>query len=142
MSDYANQPSRPQPAPLTGTAAAASPGKRTLVEQAGAPAAPVQQRAERTGAAAPTDADAVHAAAREGISGAGGTLPHLDRVQQLFGHHDVSNVQAHVGGAAADAAHQMGAQAYATGDHVAFGSSPDLHTAASTGPASSRARCS
>jgi hypothetical protein len=80
------------------------------------------------GTAPPTGT--VHAAAREGVRGPGSALPHMDRIQQLFGRHDVGGVQAHVGGAAADASRQMGAQAYAAGDRVAFGSSPDLHTAA------------
>jgi hypothetical protein len=42
----------------------------------------------------------------------------------------VSNVQAHTGGAAAQASSEIGAQAYATGNHVAFAGTPDLHTAA------------
>jgi hypothetical protein len=88
--------------------------------------APVQRVAER---AAP-DANVVHAAARAGIGGSGGALPHLDRIQRLFGRHDVSKITAHVGGPAAEATQAMGAQAYATGDHVAFRLAPDLHTAA------------
>ena len=47
-----------------------------------------------------------------------------------FGRHDVSGVGAHVGGAAAGACKDIGAVAYATGNDVAFGSSPTLHTAA------------
>jgi hypothetical protein len=39
-------------------------------------------------------------------------------------------VQAHVGGPATEGARAMGAQAYATGDRVAFAEVPDLHTAA------------
>ena len=39
----------------------------------------------------------VHEAAQKGTSGAGGALPHLDKIQQSFGpKHDVSGVQAHV----------------------------------------------
>lgn len=72
----------------------------------------------------------VHAAARRGVAGGGGALPHLDSVQRAFGGHDVSGVQAHVGGQAREATRAMGASAYASGDHVAFGGSPDLHTAA------------
>ncbi len=73
----------------------------------------------------------VHAAAAHGIAGAGATLPFLDQIQASFGPaHDVSHVQAHVGGAAAEASSAMGALAYATGDHVAFAGRPDLHTAA------------
>ncbi len=72
----------------------------------------------------------VHAAAAHGISGSGGALPYGDRIQAAFGHHDISNVQAHVGGKAAEGASAMGAEAYATGNSVAFGTSPSLHTAA------------
>src|SRR5690242_12688214 len=78
---------------------------------------------------ASTDAD-VHSAAAHGTSGAATTLPQLATIQQLFGRHDVSGVQAHVGGAAAEGARAMGAQAFATGDHAAFAETPDLHTAA------------
>jgi len=72
----------------------------------------------------------VHAAAAHGIESGGGALPHLGSVQQAFGKHDVSNVQAHTGAAAAQANQAMGAEAYATGNHVAFGGAPDLHTVA------------
>jgi hypothetical protein len=72
----------------------------------------------------------VHDAAAAGVSGSGSALPHIDRIQAAFGEHDVSSVRAHVGGDASHASERMGAQAYATGDHVAFRSQPDLHTAA------------
>ena len=42
----------------------------------------------------------------------------------------MSNVQAFVGGGASVACQSIGAQAYATGNKVAFASNPDLHTAA------------
>ena len=48
----------------------------------------------------------------------------------MFGRHDVSGIQAHVGGPAATASDAIGASAYATGSQVAFRESPDLHTAA------------
>lgn len=86
------------------------------------------QRAET--AAPARDPAQVHAAAAHGIAGPGGPLPHLDQIQPLFGRHDVSHVQAHVGGAAAEGAGAMGAEAFATGHHVAFASQPSLHTAA------------
>ncbi|WP_428261099.1 eCIS core domain-containing protein [Haliangium sp.] len=77
------------------------------------------------------DGDQVHRAAAAGVSGSGGSLPHLDRIQQSFGSdYDVSNVKAHVGGAAAEASASIGASAYATGHQIAFQSAPDLHTAA------------
>ncbi|HTJ41347.1 MAG TPA: DUF4157 domain-containing protein [Kofleriaceae bacterium] len=85
--------------------------------------APVQARGDLTGGD-------VHAHAARGVAGAGSPLPHLDRIQASFGHHDVSGVRAHTGGAAAEASAAIGARAYATGDDVAFAGSPDLHTAA------------
>lgn len=75
-------------------------------------------------------AGAVHQTAAEGVSGSGSQLPHLDTIQQSFGGHDVSSVSSHVGGAAAKATKSLGAEAYATGNSVAFKSSPSLHTAA------------
>ncbi|MEL6180322.1 MAG: DUF4157 domain-containing protein, partial [Myxococcota bacterium] len=74
--------------------------------------------------------DALHEAAICGTSGGGGTLPHLKSIQTSFGRHDVSNVQAYTNAAASAACAFMGAEAYATGNKVAFGDSPSLHTAA------------
>lgn len=72
----------------------------------------------------------IQAAAAHGVQGSGGPLPHQARIQQAFGAHDISGVDAHVGGAASDAATSMGAEAYATGSSVAFRQAPSLHTAA------------
>ncbi|MSP63427.1 MAG: DUF4157 domain-containing protein [Myxococcales bacterium] len=72
----------------------------------------------------------IHQAAERGIAGAGDALPHLDPIQRSFGRHDVSGVQAHTDATAAGASRDMGALAYATGDHVAFAEAPSLHTAA------------
>ena len=72
----------------------------------------------------------VHAMAAHGVSGSGGSLPHMSAIQASFGHHDVSAVQAHVGGRAAEASEAIGAEAYASGNSVAFSSAPDLHLAA------------
>jgi hypothetical protein len=114
--------------PAQNTASAV--GKQTLTmalpDAAPERSAPVQ----RLATAASPGAAAVHAAAQSGLAGPSAPLPHLDRIQRLFGRHDVSHVQAHVGGPAVAASDQMGARAYATGHHVAFASSPDLHTAA------------
>ena len=76
------------------------------------------------------DTTAVHEAAAAGIASGGGAMPHADQIQKSFGGHDIGSVQAHTGSAASEASAAMGAEAYATGDHVAFGSTPDLHTAA------------
>src|SRR5262245_17552007 len=105
---------------------AASPGKQTLIEaHAARGLQPVQTRGTPAG-----DSEAVHAAAERGTQGAPSALPHGDSIARAFGRHDVSQVQAFVGGPARDASAAMGAQAYATGDKVAFAGAPDLHTAA------------
>ncbi|MEO6772851.1 MAG: DUF4157 domain-containing protein [Kofleriaceae bacterium] len=69
----------------------------------------------------------VHAAAARGVESPTTGLPHADKIQASFGGHDVSNIQAHVGG---NTAGEMGANAYAAGNHVVFDQQPDLHTAA------------
>lgn len=76
------------------------------------------------------DTGGVHAAAAHGISGGGGSMPFASQIQQSFGGYDISHVQAHTDSAAKQGSSAMGADAYATGNHVAFGKSPDLHTAA------------
>ncbi|HEX4416541.1 MAG TPA: DUF4157 domain-containing protein [Kofleriaceae bacterium] len=76
------------------------------------------------------DDEHAHAVAAEGVSGAARSLPHRDTIQRLFGRHDIHHVKAQVGGPADDAARRIGADAYATGQTVAFRSEPDLHTAA------------
>src|SRR5689334_4760037 len=112
-------------ATIGGHQPATSPGKQTLTGAL----PPVQRKAEGGGqdGGAP---EGVAAAAQRGVSGAPQVLPHLAQIQPLFGPHDVSGVQAHVGGAAAEASEQIGAAAYATGSSVAFREAPDLHTAA------------
>lgn len=72
----------------------------------------------------------IHHAARQGVQTPSGRLPHADAIQRSFGRHDISNVQAHVGSAAAASAHAMGAAAYATGNHVVFAGQPSLRTVA------------
>jgi len=68
--------------------------------------------------------------ATSGVAGEDERLPHHDRIQASFGAHDISGIRAHVGGPAAEASSQLGARAFAFGDHVAFANTPDLHTAA------------
>src|SRR5262245_11986276 len=106
------------PSVTTVSGSEAGPGKQTLV-------APVQwcvaegavQRAAEGG-----DTSAhTQQVAQQGVSGAGGPLPHRDRILSLFGPtHDVSHVQAHVGGEAATASAAIGARAYTTGNQIAF----------------------
>lgn len=94
--------------------------------------APVQRMSAEQAANPPPEPDAedIHHLARQGIAGAASPLPHLDRIQSAFGAHGVQAVEAHVGGPATGASQAMGAEAYATGNHVAFARTPDLHTAA------------
>ncbi|HRE88494.1 MAG TPA: DUF4157 domain-containing protein [Myxococcota bacterium] len=83
--------------------------------------APLQQK---------EDTANVHAAAQRGTSGGGGSLPYLGQIQKSFGSHDVSGIKSHTGGKASEACESMGAEAYASGQDVAFKGQPDLHTAA------------
>src|SRR5436305_1618281 len=107
----------------SGTSAAPEPsiGKLTLVEQeyakiqrtaVASSAGPNEAVQRREGGA--QSADHVQETAATGVSGAGTTLPHLDLIQRAFGRHDVSGIQAHVGGPAATASDAIGANAYAT----------------------------
>src|SRR6185436_17252865 len=68
--------------------------------------------------------------AAHGTSGSATALPYLDTIQRAFGAHDVSGVKAHADAAASAGSRAMGAEAFATGDHVAFDGAPSLHTAA------------
>lgn len=86
---------------------------------------------QRDVTAAPAEAPArVHAAVARGTATPATKLPYTDQIQRAFGRHDISGVQAHMGGDAAASAQEMGARAYATGDHVVLGEGADLHTAA------------
>jgi hypothetical protein len=112
-----------------------SPGKLTRVDAiptasdhgAATPPGGVVQRSADSDATVHGEPAAI---ARQATAGPGGKLPHFDRVQSLFGRHDISHVRSHEGGAAAAGAAQLGARAFAVDDAVAFGTSPDLHTAA------------
>ncbi len=112
------------------SAPALAPGKRTLTESLAVQLSPSVQGATPTNRTDGTDSRAVQEAAAQGVAGGAGRLPHADTIQGLFGRHDISGVEAHVGGPAATASRAIGAEAYATGHHVAFSSAPSLHTAA------------
>ena len=95
-------------------------GKHTLVES-------LQLRSDRAGPAS----DNMHETAARGVASGGDSLPYFDQVQAAFGRFDVSSVKAHHGPEAAAANQALGAEAYATGDQVAFASAtPSLHTVA------------
>ena len=92
-----------------------------------AEAAPVQRKA---GASATGAADEVHRAAKRGIETPTSDLPHSDAIRRSFAGHDLSGVQAHVGGEAESAARAMGAEAFAKGNHVVLPANPSLETTA------------
>lgn len=75
-------------------------------------------------------AEEVHRVAESGLAGTASKLPHAEKIQEAFGHHDLSGVSAHVDGAASEASERLGAHGYASGSSVAFAGSPDLFTAA------------
>jgi hypothetical protein len=113
-----------QPAPPLGHAA---PGKQTLVQRLGTVAA---GPASGGGPQDPAQPANVHAAAARGVAGGSQPLPFAPTIQHLFGRHDIGNIQARIGASATAGARAMGAEAFATGSHVAFASTPDLHTTA------------
>jgi hypothetical protein len=115
-----------------GTAEAPEQVPQASAPDLSAPAAAVERlQAKSNGRVVVTDEDSRREHAAAGIGDGGQQLPHLDKIQASFGpNHDVSGVRAHVGGAAADASHSMGAEGFATGNDVAFAKQPDLHLAA------------
>jgi len=77
------------------------------------------------------DTTALRLTAAEGVRGAGAPLPHLARIQESFGRHDVRSVKAHADARAAASTAALGAEAFATGGRIAFRQPrPDLRTAA------------
>lgn len=70
------------------------------------------------------------AAAQRGIESSSAQLPHADAIQSSFGHHDIGHVQFHQGAAAAQSTADLGAKAFASGNHVVSGGASDLHTMA------------
>jgi Domain of unknown function (DUF4157) len=97
------------------------------VEQIAVPAAVQRSAPSPSGK---QDEASVHAVASRGIATPASPLPHSESIQRLFGRHDISQVQAHTGPEATDAARAMGAAAYAPGNHVVLGDRTDLHTVA------------
>ncbi len=72
----------------------------------------------------------IHSIATAGVRGGGATFPFLNKIQALFGKHDLSGVRAYSGGHASRASRAIHAEAYTIGNKVAFGKTPTLHTAA------------
>jgi hypothetical protein len=92
-------------------------------------AGPIQLAVAAPGSSNQTSA-ALHHHAALGLRGPAGPLPHFDRIQSAFGHHDLRGVRAHVGAGASSACRAMSAHGFTRGHHVAFAGTPSLHTAA------------
>jgi hypothetical protein len=119
-------------AEISGGETAASPPATLSLPAGGGPRPTLQMLfgVQRAGRAPAEDAAEVHAAAARGTATAASELPYADRIQRAFGRHDISAIQAHVGPEAAASAREMGARAYAAGDHVVLGDGADVHTVA------------
>src|SRR5579872_4454935 len=72
----------------------------------------------------------IRRAAEQGIRTPASSLPYVARIQQSFGHHDISGIQAHLGSQATRSADAIRASAYTTGNHVVFARTADVRTAA------------
>ena len=127
MSAY-DRDARPEAAAPEGSASP-GPSQGISLDEARLRRRMVQRKRAAAATSAPAGG-AVQETADRGVQGSGGPLPHLETIQRSFGGHDVSGVTAHTGGRAAEAAQAIGAEAYATGNAVAFQGTPDLHTAA------------
>lgn len=100
-----------------------APGKRTLTQLLGPRR--LQFRGGKGG-----DPERARRLAQRGASSAAKQLPYYELIQRAFGRFDVSGVQVHDDARAQEAAHALGAEAYAFGDDVVLGASSDLHTVA------------
>lgn|GEM_PF-3324042 len=89
----------------------------------------VQQSAEAQGLRGQSD-ETMRSVAAEGVRTPETSLSYLDRIQASFGRHSIGHVKAHVGPEAAQASRAMNALAFASGDHVVFGGTPDLRAMA------------
>src|SRR5579859_4226428 len=65
-----------------------------------------------------------------GVSAPPCEIPAIERVQSLFGHHNIRGIQAHLGPRATVSAYALQAMAYTLGNHVVFAGMPDLYTIA------------
>ena len=70
------------------------------------------------------------ATAVQGLQGLGKPLTHQTRIQDAFGHHDISALREHTGPEAKDALDSLGAEGFSSQGHMAFDGSPDLYTQA------------
>ncbi len=74
--------------------------------------------------------DNIHRVARKGFLGNPVSYPFFSRIQEFFGNHNISGIQAYGGSGSESANRQLGSLAFAAGNKVAFRGTPNLHTAA------------
>ena len=129
------KPAKPPPAAASPTPTKRPPDRRPpddamhwLIHGPDGP--PVQRKPVDAGYGDLIDAARAQQVAARGVADARAPLPHLARIQQAFGRHDVSHARAAVGGRAGEAAQQLGARGYAIGHRVAFRQQPDVRLAA------------
>lgn len=119
---------------LSGISLDLSRPNRSLVKDRPAAVWRKIQRSDAFAEAMPHEKNAaaqkIRQAARQGVQTPTSTLPFVERIQQSFGRHDISQIQAHLGPEATESAKLMDASAYATGSHVVFADKPNLYTAA------------
>lgn len=72
----------------------------------------------------------LHRIARAGLSSASRPFPHAERIRRAFGEHAPAGLSAHMGPAATEAGHAMGASGYVLNGVAAFTGTPDIRTAA------------
>lgn len=76
------------------------------------------------------NAAAAQSVAERGAASPAQTLPFAEQIQSAFGSHDISGVRAHTGPEAEESTSTLNAAAFAMGEDVVFGDTPDLFTAA------------
>ena len=72
----------------------------------------------------------IQAIAVQGLQGPGKSLTHQTRIQDAFGHHDISALREHTGPEAKEALNSLGAEGFSSRGHLAFDGNPDLYTQA------------
>jgi hypothetical protein len=103
---------------------------RKLATKTGGGEAAVQKRVASDGSKRVRDTGEQGRVAQHGLEGEGDPFPFVAQIQEAFGGYDLGSVRAHLDARAMEAARELRAEAYASGEDVAFAKAPDLHTAA------------
>lgn len=86
--------------------------------------------AEASAAPAGPSAEERGAVAARGVEGASGALPEQEAIQRSFGRHSLQGIGVAIGGAAREAADELGAQAYTFGRRISLGRGSSLRVQA------------